>query len=60
MKTIKVIFADPKHNYKTDCSPLASDESIRNYFVGKQFNVGTYSDYKQSENIQECINIEIL
>ena len=60
MKTVKVIFADPKYNYKTDCSPLASHESIKKYFVGKFFDVGTYSDYKQSENIQECINIEIL
>ena len=60
MKTVKVIFADPKYNYKTDCSSLASDESIRNYFIGKQFNVAPYSDTNEAEKLKACINIEIL
>lgn len=59
MKHITVIFAEPKYNYKTSCSSAASDESIRKYFVGKQFNVSPYKDENQAENLQTCINIEI-
>ena len=55
MKTVKVIFKNPKFNYITSINPNVSDKDIRSYFINSSFNVGCYP----IENLQVCINIEI-
>lgn len=55
MKSVKVIFKDPKHNYYTSVNGSNTDEEIKKYFVGTDFNVGVYPH----ENIQKCIKVEI-
>jgi len=55
MKTVKVIFEDPKYNYYTTVNGSNTDEEIKKYFVGTDFNVGVYP----VENIQKCIKVEI-
>ena len=56
MKTVKVMFADSRHDYTTSVNPKATDEELKKYFVGARFNVGVYP----IENMQECIDISIL
>lgn len=55
MKTVKVIFKNRKHNYYTNVNGSITDEEIKKYFVGADFNVGVYPE----ENIQKCIKVEI-
>lgn len=55
MKTVKVIFKDPKYNYYAIVNGSNTDEEIKEYFVGTNFNVGVYPE----ENIQKCIKVEI-
>jgi hypothetical protein len=54
-KTVSVIFEDPQYNYKTSVNPLSSDDSLKQYFINKSFNVGSYPE----ENMQKCINVQI-
>lgn len=55
MKSVKVIFEDPKHNYYTTVNGSNTDEEIKEYFVGTYFNVGVYP----VEDMQKCIKVEI-
>jgi hypothetical protein len=55
-KAVKVIFEDSKYNYTTSVNPEATDESLKKYFIGTTFNVGTYP----TELMKKCISIEIL
>ena len=54
MGSVTVKFKDPEHNYTTSVSPLATEESVRRYFVGKKFDVGVYPH----EDMQEVIDID--
>ena len=42
LNSVDVIFKNPKYNYTTSVSAKATEESVRKYFVGQIFNVGTY------------------
>lgn len=53
MKTAKVIFKDSKYNYCTSIN--GTDKSIKKYFVGTVFNLGSVED-----NMQKCIAVEIV
>ena len=53
---ILVKFENEKYNYETQVSNTAGDDSIRAYFVGQAFDVGSYP----VENVQRCIGIEII
>jgi len=55
-KAVKVIFIDPQYNYITSVNPNATDESLKKYFIGTTFNVGSYP----TELMKKCISIEIL
>lgn len=55
MKSVKVIFEDPKHNYYTSVDGKNTDEAIKKYFVGKLFNVDVFP----KENMLKCIKVEI-
>jgi len=48
-KTAHVKFEDESFNYKTSINPKMSDSSIKEYFEGKYFNLGTVV-----ENLQQC------
>jgi hypothetical protein len=54
MKSVKVIFKNPKFNYITNVN--GTKESIKKYFVGTFFDVGIYP----RELMREVINIEFL
>lgn len=56
MKTAKIIFENPKHNYMTSVNGKLSDSEIKAYYEGKMFNVGVYPH----ENLQKCIKCEII
>lgn len=56
LKTVSVLFNDNTLNYKTSVNGECSEESLRKYFVGKFFDMGSFP----VENMQKCINIEIL
>jgi hypothetical protein len=43
-------------NYTTSVNPQATDESLKKYFVGTTFNVGSYP----TELMKKCISIEII
>lgn len=55
MKSVKVIFKDPKYNYYTSVNGERSDDEIKKYFVGTYFNLGVYP----VEDMQKCIKVEI-
>ena len=55
MKSVEVQFQNPVYNYTTSVNPNASDESLKNYFVGIHFNRGVYP----KENLQKCVGIKI-
>ena len=52
MKTIKVIFENGDYLYT---KINGTKEEIKNYFIGRIFNVGTVKD-----DLRKCINVEIL
>lgn len=56
MKTVKVIFADRSKDYITDVNENSTSESIRDYFVGKYFNLGVYP----KEEMHQCKDAIIL
>ena len=54
LNTVKVLFADSKYNYSTNVSSQSTEETAKNYFVGKCFDLGIYPN----EDMQKCIGIE--
>jgi hypothetical protein len=52
MNSVLVKFANPKYNYVTSIN--GSEDSARKYFVGKNFNVGSFP----KEDFQKVIDIE--
>ncbi len=55
LKSVKVIFEDQKHNYTTSVNGYCSESTLKDYFIGKMFDVGVFPEGK----MRECINIEI-
>jgi len=55
LKTVYVKFSEWKHNYHTNVNGNLKNEEIRNYFVGKFFNLGDAS----ADNMQKCTDIAI-
>lgn len=53
LNSVDVIFQNPEYNYTTSVASTVTEESAREYFVGKRLNVGTYPE----ENLQEVIDI---
>ncbi len=53
LNTVAVFFADEKYNYSTSVSAQATEESAREYFVGKFFDMGIFP----VENMQQCTGI---
>ena len=51
---VDVIFENPKYNYSTNVSAETTEESARQYFVGKTFNVGACL----SKQIEKVIDIK--
>ena len=54
LNTVKVLFSDAKYNYNTNLSSHSTEETARDYFVGKFFDLGKHPN----ENMQKCIGIE--
>jgi L-rhamnose mutarotase len=52
MNSVLVKFANPKYNYVTSIN--GSEDSARKYFIGKNFNVGSFP----KEDFQKVIDIE--
>ena len=51
---VNVKFKDPEYNYMTNVSGNLSKEEAEKYFIGKQFNLGTYP----KEDFQTVIDID--
>lgn len=51
---VHVCFQQKQYNYTTSVNPDSTDQELKDYFVGKQFNLGQVED-----NLQTCIRIEI-
>lgn len=54
LNAVKVIFSNPKYNYRTSIAAEQTEETARDYFVGTVFNLGIYP----GEDMQECVDIE--
>jgi hypothetical protein len=53
LQSVKVHFEDSKLDYITDLSPTATEQSAREYFVGKSFDLGIFPN----EDFHKCIAI---
>lgn len=56
LNSVKVLFADSRYNYTTNVSSQSTEETARDYFVGKLFDFGIYPN----EDFQKCIDIEFI
>lgn len=56
LNSVKVLFADSRYNYTTNVSSQSTEETARDYFVGKSFDFGIYPN----EDFQKCIGIEFI
>jgi len=54
MIAVDVQFADTQYNYTTSVNGSCTDEEIRRYFVGQDFNLGRVED-----NVQRCTGVVI-
>ena len=54
LPSVTVKFKNPEYNYTTAVSPSTTEESAREYFVGKRFNVAPYP----GEKFEKVIDIE--
>ncbi|ANS04883.1 hypothetical protein [uncultured Mediterranean phage] len=61
MKSAHVIFENPKYNYFTSVNGGLSDNEIKQYFEGKNFNLGGMGyDHEtnqetETDNVQQCV-----
>jgi hypothetical protein len=51
---VKVKFSDPKYNYETNVSGSLTEKDVRDYFVGKSFNVASYPN----EIFEKVVDVE--
>lgn len=54
LNTVKVLFTDSKYNYETNVSSNSTEQTAKEYFVNKYFDLGIYP----KEDMQKCIGIE--
>lgn len=54
LNSVKVIFTDSQYNYETNVSATTTEQTAKEYFVNKTFDLGSYP----KENYQKCIAIE--
>jgi len=54
LNTVKVLFTDSKYNYETNISANSTEQTAKEYFVNKYFDLGVYP----KEDMQKCIGIE--
>jgi len=54
LASVLVKFADPKYNYTTSINSSVPINKVKNYFVGRMFDRGSYP----KENFQKVIDIE--
>ena len=54
LNNVKVIFSNSQYNYETNVSANATEQTTKEYFVGKYFDLGIYP----KEDMQKCIGIE--
>lgn len=56
MKAIIVKFENESYNYVTSVNPKLTKKDIKDYFVGKKFNVGAFP----VEDFQKCTGIDFV
>lgn len=56
LNNVKVLFTDSKYNYETNVSSNSTEQTAKEYFVGKYFDLGIYP----KEDFQKCIDIEFI
>lgn len=54
LNNVKVIFSNSQYNYETNVSANSTEQTTKEYFVGKYFDLGIYP----KEDFQKCIGIE--
>ena len=54
LNNVKVIFSNSQYNYETNVSANSTEQTTKEYFVGKYFDLGIYP----KEDMQKCIGIE--
>lgn len=52
LKTAHVKFQDPSYNYSTSVNGALSDQQVKDYFIGKTFNLGQVDQ----DDLQVCID----
>lgn len=56
LNSVKVLFADTSYNYMTNVSAQSTEQSVKEYFVGKRFNLGAFP----IEDMQVCTGVEFI
>lgn len=56
LNNVKVLFSNSKYNYETNVSSNSTEQTAKEYFVGKYFDLGIYP----KEDMQKCIDIEFI
>lgn len=56
LKTACVKFSNEKYNYMTSVNGNLTDDEIKNYFIGKYFNLGN----SDKDDMQKCVSCEII
>ena len=56
LNSVKVLFADTSYNYMTNVSAQSTEQSVKEYFVGKWFNLGAFPN----EDMQVCTGVEFI
>ena len=56
MEAIRVKFKNEAYNYTTSVNPEATEESLKDYFIGTQFDLGIFP----KEDFQRCIDLEFI
>lgn len=56
MRIIKIHFHNTEYDFITPVSELATEEGVRDYFVGQWFNMGQ----GEEDNMRQCIAVSII
>lgn len=56
LKAVKVMFANPAHNYITSINPQSHEYDLKRYFIGERFNVSNYPN----EIMEVCTGIQLI
>lgn len=56
MEAVRVKFENEAYNYSTSVNPKATEEDLKDYFIGTSFDLGLFP----VEDFQQCIDIDFI